>query len=368
MSRSLALIVAAGTGGHLYPGIAVARAIRKKPDWDVLFVVRDGDMGKTLLEREGWRVESIAGQGMPRGISWKWLTFPFRLMGGVFQSLRLLRRVRPTVVIGMGGYLSFSAIGMARLLGIRTLIHEQNVLPGLTNRIVARWADSIAVSFPESESYFPSKKVWVSGLPLRAEIVSRDRAEARRAFGLQPTLPTVLVFGGSLGAHKMNQVALQTWKRLEQERLSFQVLHITGPNDFTEMQSAYKELSIPVHVLAYSHDMPSAYAAADVIVCRAGASTIAELCMVEKPAILVPYPFAAEDHQLFNAEVLMKRFVAEVILDKDLEPEVLSKRLRPYLQSEEKAHQVAARWKNSDLRQMHAQAASRVAERATQSV
>ncbi len=365
MSPPLAIIVAAGTGGHLYPGLAVARSLQQEAKWDVLFVVRQGDMGKALLEREGQTVKAIVGQGLPRGLSLKWIMFPIRLGVGMGQALQLLRRHRPRVVIGMGGYLSFSMVVMAKFLGIRTLIHEQNVLPGIANRVLGRWADSVAVSFPESQTYFPKDNVWVAGLPIRSEIRALDVRQARAVFRLRPEGVVFLLFGGSLGAHSMNETAMQTWDVLIKEGLSFQVLHITGAKDFDVIQERYRALPILAKVLPYCHDMPHAYAAADVIVCRAGASTIAELSHVAKPAVLVPYPYASENHQLFNAEILMKRQLAEVLLDKDLSVETLAKRLRPYVQSGEKARQVDQRWQASDLRQTHTAAAQRITERIT---
>src|SRR5258708_4689 len=160
-----ALIVAGGTGGHLYPGIAAARAVVKREGWEVIFAVRKGDLGKDLLEREGFQIIELPGQGLPRRLSTKAFTFPIALVAGFAQAWMAVRRIQPDIVIGMGGYLSFPVLLVARLQGVPTLIHEQNVYPGLANRFSSRWVRSVAVSFPESKKYFPAGNVWFSGFP-----------------------------------------------------------------------------------------------------------------------------------------------------------------------------------------------------------
>lgn len=367
--KRLALIVAAGTGGHLYPGIAMARSILKQgqqmandPGWDVIFAVRQGDMGKMLLEREGFQVVEFSGQGWPRRISLKTFAFPFKVVAGFCQAWSFLDKRNPRIVAGMGGYLSFGVLVAARLKGIPTLIHEQNVLPGLTNRILGRFVKSVAVSFPESEKYFSNKGVWVSGLPVRAEIGRVSRAEGRKHFGLTEHRTTLLVFGGSLGASRLNQVASQSWPLLNDLSDQFQVLHIAGERDYACIEAGYKTLPVKAAVLPYCHDMAAAYGAADLVICRAGASTVAELLVAQRPAILVPYPYASEDHQIYNAEVLVQRALAQVILEKDLTPEVLAKRLRPYLEQVERLEELKQRYAMLALDSTHILAAEHLAD------
>lgn len=313
MSR-LALIVAGGTGGHLYPGIALARTMSER-GWSVRFAVRRGDLGKDILAREGFTVYELAGQGLPRRLSMDMLRFPVRFAQGAFEAGKLLGQLRPQVVIGMGGYLSFSVLLGARLSGIPTMIHEQNVLPGLSNRLLSMIVKSVAVSFEGSLKRLTGKKVWVSGLPVRKEIGLIGTAEARLRFGLDPKRRTYLVFGGSQGAQRLNSTMPLAFKRLAQRKKDFQVLHITGPNALERTQKVYKDEGVEAQLLPYCHDMAAAYGAADLVVCRAGASTVAELLAARRPALLVPYPFASENHQVFNAQVMERLGVGITLLE-----------------------------------------------------
>jgi len=311
------LIAAGGTGGHLYPGLAVARALSGH---DILFVVRRGDLGRDILKKEGFAVEEISGQGLPRSLSPKLFTFPFVFIQGWLDTWSLLKRYRPDRVLGMGGYLSVPVVMTAHALGIRTMLHEQNVFPGLANRLLSRWADSVAISFPASQPYFKGKNVWVSGLPIRREIGRIDKTAARASLGLTKDLTTFLVFGGSLGAAKLNSTVVDAWPLLIQKNIPFQVLHVTGAKDFDRVRKLYEGLQICAQVLPYCHQMAEAYAAADAVICRAGASTIAELQAAKRPALLIPYPYASNNHQLYNAQVLEKRGQAKVISDQALTP------------------------------------------------
>lgn len=332
LNRPLALVVAGGTGGHLYPGIALARALRAAhPPWEVLFVVRRGDLGREALQREGFGVQEISGQGLPRAMNARVFTFPFRFLAGCRQAWAVVRRRRPRAVIGMGGYLSFPVLLAAHWQRIPTFIHEQNVLPGLANRILGRWANAVAVSFPDSARHFRARRIWVSGLPVRREIGRVSPAEGRKAFGLDAERLTVLIFGGSQGAHRMNETLLEAWKRLAWQFNRFQVLHVAGPRDQAAIEAAYRSLPVKAVVLGYCHDMPSAYAAADLVICRAGASTVAELLAAERPSILIPFPYASGNHQLYNAKVLEADGLGEILPEKDLNPERLGDRLQALL-------------------------------------
>jgi len=306
------LIVAGGTGGHLYPGIALARALSGH---EVIFVVRRGDLGKEILQKEGFAFREMAGQGLPRSLSVRAFAFPFNFIRSWVEARALLRDLRPDRVVGMGGYLSFPVILSARILGIRTLLHEQNAYPGLANRFLARWADSVAVSFPASQAYFPKAKTWLSGLPIRPGIGTMDQTSGRRQLGLDPQRPTVLVFGGSLGAQKLNTLSAEAWPLLLAKNVTFQVIHITGTRDYERVRKLYDSIVFPATVLPYCHQMAAAYGAADVVISRAGASTVAELLVLRLPALLVPYPYASNNHQLYNAKVLESQHLGRVVLD-----------------------------------------------------
>ncbi len=323
------LIVAGGTGGHLYPGIAVARALQGH---QVLFCVRRGDLGRDILAKEGFAVKEIAGQGLPREFSWKVFSFPYRFVQGFFEARALLRDVRPDAVLAMGGHLSVPVVLQAKSMGIPTLLHEQNVFPGLANRLLSRWVNSVAVSFPESTSYLKGKNVWVSGLPIRSEMGQVSQAEGRARFGLATDVTTYLVFGGSLGAQRLNTLAVEAWPLLLQEGRRFQVIHVTGAKDYERIEKLYRPLKITANPIPYCHEMAHAYAAASAVVCRAGASTVAELLAAARPALLVPYPHASNNHQLYNARVLQSAGLGEVMLDAALTPEGIAEYLKKAVQ------------------------------------
>jgi UDP-N-acetylglucosamine--N-acetylmuramyl-(pentapeptide) pyrophosphoryl-undecaprenol N-acetylglucosamine transferase len=336
------LIVAGGTGGHLYPGIAVAQALWRAPvpdgghRPDIRFVVRRGDLGKDILAREGFQVLEISGQGLPRQWNAATLKFPRTFYQSWRETFALLDQEQPDAVLGMGGYLSFPVLSAAVWRKIPTLIHEQNAVPGVANRLLARWVDSVAVSFPGSESYFPKQKVWLSGLPVRLAVQPASPAEARAQLGFKKEGIVFFAFGGSLGAHYLNTVLLEVWKRLLAMGKEFEVLHITGPRDFPSFESAFRESGIPGQALAYCHDMPHAYAAADLVISRSGASTIAELAAVQRPAILIPYPHATNDHQWANAQVLVRGGVAEALRESQLSVDGLLARLLSLINDPEK--------------------------------
>jgi UDP-N-acetylglucosamine--N-acetylmuramyl-(pentapeptide) pyrophosphoryl-undecaprenol N-acetylglucosamine transferase len=364
-----AVIVAGGTGGHLYPGIATARALvqgqktlDKNVKWDIVFIVREGDLGKDVLKREGFDVKEIPGHGLPRKPSRKILTFLPVMIAGFFRSWMLLGQLKPNVVLGMGGYLSFPVLIAARLRKIPTLIHEQNVYPGWSNRVLGRWVQSVAVSFAESKKAFPPNKAWVSGLPVRPRIGQVGSEEGKRIFKLDPDKTTFLVFGGSLGARRINDVVVDTWPLLANYGNDFQVLHITGEKDYARISSRYKGKSHKIVVLPYTHDMPAALGAADFVICRAGASTLAELIVAEKPALLIPYPYASENHQFYNAEILVNRGGAELILDAELAPDTLANRLQYYLRHPDRLSDMQARLAKGSKTATHTNAAQRMAD------
>jgi UDP-N-acetylglucosamine--N-acetylmuramyl-(pentapeptide) pyrophosphoryl-undecaprenol N-acetylglucosamine transferase len=318
MSQRRALFVAGGTGGHLYPAVAVARELVKASSgepFEVRFAVRRGDLGHEILEKEGFQVIPLEGQGMPRTMSFAWLSFASKVLRGFWQADRAIQSFAPHVVVGMGGYLSFPVLVAAKRRGLPALIHEQNVVPGVANRLLSRWVDSVAVSFEASVKRFPAGKTWISGLPVREEIGRVEPRDGRARLGLAPDRFTFLVFGGSLGAQRLNQSLLEVWPEMPAAD-RWQVVHITGAKDFERVRKRYSNLGVTACVLPYCHRMADAYAAADFVICRAGASTIAELLVSGRRALLVPFPFASADHQLYNAQVLKERGQAEILQER----------------------------------------------------
>lgn len=310
------VLAGGGTGGHVFPALALARELRAR-DIEVLMVGTARGLEAAVFPAEGFsletiRVEALRGrriQGQARSLA----LLPQALM----HALAILRRHRPHVVVGVGGYAAGPVSIAAVLRRMPLLIHEQNIFPGFTNTVLARLAHVVAVSFAETRSSF-KREVVVTGNPIRREIVDAGRRKGLEAFHLEPGKVTVLVFGGSQGAHRINRAVEEALPHLMRLRDWLQFIHATGERDHSTMEAGYRAWKGEARVLPFIEDMALAYAAADLVVCRAGATTIAELTALGKPAILVPYPFATNDHQRGNAEGLVRVGGARLILDRDL--------------------------------------------------
>lgn len=311
------VITGGGTGGHLFPALAVRAALlTRRPEAQVLFVGATGGVESILLPRlgqafRGLRVHQVKGKGR-RGQLAALLLLP----SAVGQAARLLRECGAQVVLGVGGYASVPTVLAARLLSIPAVIHEQNAFPGLANRCLAKIASAVAVSFEAAAGRFPAGRVSVTGNPVRPEIRPGDAAEARRGLTLLPDRFTVLIFGGSQGAQRINLGVVEALPHLREQRGHIQFLHATGERDLARVRQGYEEGGFPARVEAFFQDMALAYAAADFVIARAGAGTIFELAAVGKPALLVPYPYAANDHQRLNAEVAVAAGAAWMVPDR----------------------------------------------------
>ena len=310
------VITGGGTGGHLFPALAVGAALAaRRPEAQALFVGASEGVESAVLPRlghafRGLEVRQIKGKGW-RGQAAALLLLP----AAVRQAARLLREYGAQVVLGVGGYASFPTVLAARILRIPAVIHEQNAYPGLANRWLGRMASAVAVSFEAAAAFFPAGRVTVTGNPVRPEIRPGDAAEARRRLHLLPERFTVLIFGGSQGAHRINVGTTEALPRLAGQRGHIQFLHGTGERDLARVRQAYEEGGFQARVEAFFQDMAMAYAAADFVIARAGASTIFELAAVGKPALLVPYPYAANDHQRLNADVMVRAGAAWTVPD-----------------------------------------------------
>ncbi len=323
------LIAAGGTGGHFFPGLAIAKELLAQGD-EVAFVVRKKDYVILLLKREQIPYFEIFGGGVNRGLGWETIASLGKLMLGFFQSLVLIVRYRPQAFLAMGGYLSVPPALVAKMAGCRIVLHEQNVKPGMANRLLGRLADVVAVSFPDSQTYFPHKSV-MTGNPIRSEFSRLDHPrDIRKQWGLEKDMFTLLVFGGSLGAHHLNEIVVDAARRWKRGKTPIQLIHLTGIKDEPWVKSIYDSAGIPAYVAGFCHDMVQAYAAADFVIARAGASTISELMVVQKPSLLVPYPYASDNHQVFNAEVLVQAQAAFMIQERDLNAERLDELIAPF--------------------------------------
>lgn len=339
------LVVAGGTGGHFYPGLSVAKELVKNGA-EVRFVVRTCDVVIPLVQKDGFSYSTILAGGFQRSLSLRNVYSVLKLLIGTVQSFFVLLSFRPDVLLVMGGYLSIPPALVAKLFGIPIVMHEQNVKPGLANRLLGRWANTIGVAFEAGKKYF-SGNVLVVGNPVRPEFHSLpDRAVAAQRFNLNPSKKTLLVFGGSLGARRLNDYVVQALRQMSELAGTWQVIHISGPADEERVRAAYVESPFACFVSGYCHDMASAYALADLVLCRAGASTISELAVLRKPSFLVPYPFASENHQWANAAVLADIGAAEAHDENDLAKEKLRPLLSVLLNSEPVRQKMAGSFGN----------------------
>lgn len=310
------VITGGGTGGHLFPALAVHDALRaRRPGASALFVGAAGGVEAAMLPRKGYAFRGLAATQVKGAGFRKRALAALRLPGTVREALRLLREFRPQAVFGVGGYASVSTILAARLARIPSVIHEQNSFPGLANRALARLASRVAVSFEESARFFPAGRVVVTGNPVRGELRPGDARAARERHGLAPEAFTILLFGGSQGAHRLNLALQEALPELAAERDRLQFVHAAGERDLAEVREAYARAGIRARTEAFFDGMAAAYQAADFVICRAGAGTIFELAAVGKPALLVPYPYAANDHQRLNAEAAVRAGAAWILLD-----------------------------------------------------
>lgn len=333
------LVAGGGTAGHVFPALAVAAELTRQADVEPVFVGVPDRLEARLVPQAGFRMHEIAAVSVPRRPSPALFRLPFAIKRSVRECEQILRDEQAAAVVTFGGYVSFPLDRAAQNLGLPLVIHEQNALPGLTNRIASRWADRIAVTFPGSADRFPHpERCAVTGDPVREDLLAldrdADRAGARERFGLDPAVPTLLVFGGSQGARSLNDAILDAHPRWEVE--SLQVLHAAGRNLHDDTVAAWEPVraarpEIAVNVVDFIDDMAQAYAAADLVVCRAGATSIAELTVLGLPAVLVPYPHATGDHQTLNAQALEQTGAAILVADGDLDGATLVAAAQPLL-------------------------------------
>jgi UDP-N-acetylglucosamine--N-acetylmuramyl-(pentapeptide) pyrophosphoryl-undecaprenol N-acetylglucosamine transferase len=321
------VIAGGGTGGHLFPGIAVAEEIRTRhPDHQVLFISRGNEFERKALTAAGFPLATISVEGLKGRGPWNQLRGLCRLPAGIVQSFLRLRAFRPHLVIGLGSYSAGPVVMAAWLRRIPVALCEQNVLPGVTNRALARLADRIFTSFDHTEAGFDAAKVRWTGNPLRRQIVEKsartappDTAPAQRF--------TVLVIGGSQGAHRINTAVIEALGSLG-DTAGFFFIHQTGRADEAMVADAYRRSGAVARVQAFFEDMATQYEQAHLVICRAGATTVAEITALGKAAVLIPYPHAADDHQHRNARRLADAGAAELIDERQLSGARLSERIR----------------------------------------
>jgi UDP-N-acetylglucosamine--N-acetylmuramyl-(pentapeptide) pyrophosphoryl-undecaprenol N-acetylglucosamine transferase len=317
------LIAAGGTGGHIYPGLAIASYLKEHHLADeILMVGGERELESYLVSSQGFNLRQIGIHSYPRYFSSKWIIFGWSLCISFFQSLFILRAFKPQVIIGMGSFHSCPLIILAFFFGIPNLICEQNVRLSLSNKLLAPWTSRIALSFSETEKYLSPKqlrKTYLTGNPIRSEIIKVRKEEAIEKLNLDKDKFTLLFLGGSQGAHSLNRFGIEAVRLLAREKLDkeIQVIFITGKKDVEWVKTSFKSLAIKSIILSYLPQMEYAYAASDLVICRSGATTLAELMSRGLPAILIPYPYATGGHQWKNAKVLQAMKAAHLILEED---------------------------------------------------
>ena len=307
------LVACSGTGGHFYPGFALAREMKKR-GWEPLFLVRTGDPAKSVLDKAGLPWAEIPLSGLPRGKNpLKLFSFGLQVLKALKHTSWLFTDFKPDAVIGFGGYVSFPALYCAKKFKVPSIIHESNAVMGLANRWSAKYATIVALGLTDPAKNTPKGTV-TPGTPVRSEFAEEtDPKTARVELGLKPDLTTVTMFGGSQGAKKLNMAAAESALKLTRIRQDIQFLHITGRRDYAEMKNIYGSETPNIVVMEYCDRMNLALRAADLAVTRAGASTIAELIALRKPAILIPFPYATNAHQDANAEILQRTGCAALV-------------------------------------------------------
>ncbi len=313
------IISGGGTGGHIFPAIAIANALKaREPDIEILFIGAKGRMEMEKVPAAGYKIQGLWISGLHRRVTLKNLSFPLKVITSLVMADRILAKFKPDAVIGVGGYASGPTLRIAMRRKIPSLIQEQNSYPGITNRLLGGKVDKICVAYEGMERFFPAGKIILTGNPVRQDIIAQgNKTEALEHFHLNREKKVVLIIGGSLGAGTINKSVLH-YLYHQDEQDYFQLLWQTGKYHYNLIRSNQKiQNREDVHIHPFIDRMDLAYTAADIIVSRAGAIAISELCIIGKPVILIPSPNVAEDHQTKNAEALVRKSAALILKDQD---------------------------------------------------
>lgn len=316
MKQLKVIIAGGGTGGHIFPAVSIGHALQRLyPGTELLFVGAKGKMEMEKVPLEGFRIVGLDIAGFNRSHLWKNISLPFKLWKSWLQARNVIRQFKPDVIVGVGGYASFPVLNAGQRKNIPTLVQEQNSFAGKSNMILAKRAARVCVAYEGMERFFPKEKIQLTGNPVRKTIATMrgNSGDARVFFGLARDVQTVLVVGGSLGAKSVNESIDAGLEVLMLEKV--QLIWQTGKHYYEQAKKRVAGLEGKVKVFEFIREMEQAYMAADLVVSRAGALAIAELCIAARPVIFVPFPFAAEDHQTSNAMALVKQGAAILVKD-----------------------------------------------------
>ncbi|KIC61873.1 undecaprenyldiphospho-muramoylpentapeptide beta-N-acetylglucosaminyltransferase [Chryseobacterium taiwanense] len=322
MSKKLKVLLSGGgTGGHIFPAIAIADEIKKRfPDTEFLFIGANGKMEMEKVPQAGYKIEGIDIAGIDRGNMLSNLGLPFKILKSLSKSKKIIKNFAPDFAVGTGGFASGPALYEASKLGIPIFIQEQNAHAGVTNKILSKKAKAVFTAYPKVEG-FPAEKIKFLGNPIRENIVSgmQEKTQAKEKMGLAQDKLTILSVGGSLGSRTLNNGWKDNLENLKEK--GYQLIWQTGKLDYKELsnESQISDLGSQIQLKEFIKDMETAYSAADVIVSRAGAIAISELAVAQKPVLLVPFPFAAEDHQTINAMNLVEKNAARMVKDSEMQ-------------------------------------------------
>lgn len=358
MSKLRVMISGGGTGGHIFPAVAIADELKKRhPEAEFLFVGAKDKMEMEKVPQAGYPIEGLWISGIQRKLSADNLSFPFKLISSILKSRKLVRKFKPDVAIGTGGFASGPLLWVAANKGIPALIQEQNSYPGITNKLLASKVKRICVAYDNMERFFPAEKIVLSGNPLRRglEQVLPAQADIKTELGLKSEWPTLLILGGSLGARRINEMISALIPALS--KLELNILWQCGKLYYDKLSAEHPDLADHIKLQAFIKDMPQAYSASDLVISRAGANTISELASVGKASILIPSPNVAEDHQTKNAEALSSRGAAILFKENRSEEELLEE-LKALLADASKGEQL-----RSEIQKMgHPRAAQVIAD------
>ncbi|MCU9612196.1 undecaprenyldiphospho-muramoylpentapeptide beta-N-acetylglucosaminyltransferase [Caldibacillus lycopersici] len=308
-----------GTGGHIYPALAFVRMVQEQDETsEILYIGTEKGLESNIVPKAGIRFETINITGFKRKLSFDNIKTVIRFITGVNKSRKILEDFQPDIVIGTGGYVCGPVVYAAHSLKIPTIIHEQNSIPGLTNKFLSRYVDKVATAFPDAAAYFPNEKVEFTGNPRATEVLGHDGIKGKQSVGLSLTKQTVLIFGGSRGARPINEAVINMLPSLREK--DYQVLYVTGEVHYQSVLEEVEAAGNPdnVFIVPFIHNMPEVLSGVDLVVSRAGATSLAEFTSLGLPSILIPSPYVTNNHQEKNAESLRNTGAAVVILEKDL--------------------------------------------------
>ncbi|MBA4422181.1 MAG: undecaprenyldiphospho-muramoylpentapeptide beta-N-acetylglucosaminyltransferase [Syntrophus sp. (in: bacteria)] len=332
------IIAGGGTGGHLFPGIAIAEEfLSRSPSHRILFIGAERGLEKKILGGLGLPLRTIRVEGIKGRRPMQTTGALSKIPGSLVASFRILREFSPDIVVGVGGYASGPAVLAGRLMGIKTAVAEQNAFPGLTNRILGRFTDRIFLAFSASQRWFPKNRTMVTGNPIRADFLVERPGERKKG-----PLFTILIFGGSQGSHTINRIVGEALAGLLHLKDQLRFIHQTGESDRETVADAYRTRGFTAEVSPFIMNMAAAYREADLLLCRAGATSIAEITAGGKASILIPFPFAVNDHQTRNAETLSRAGAAEMIAEKDLNGSLLATLIERFYRNPEAIRNMGA--------------------------